>query len=156
MKTNALTLFLTTAVSLAAEDHFARAQELYKGGPSKAPEILAELNLELRKHPENVQAHILKALTELGTNKLDDALKTLDAAEKQAEKTKTIYRYIPFRRAQCLYYKEDYAGAKKALEPYSGFFLGDKQEEAQYDQLMDAINSKLKANNQKDVEPTPK
>ena len=156
MKVRILTALLASAALCAAEDHFARARELYKGGPSKAPEVLAELNLELREHPENIKAYILKALTQMGTEKLDDALKTLDAAQKEADKDKSIYREIPFYRAQCLFYKRDFAEAKKALEPYSGFYLGNKEDEAQYDQLMDAINSKLKANKQKHVEPTPK
>ena len=156
MKPIVIAILLASAQLSSADDHYARARELYKGGPSKALEIIAELDLELRERPNNIEAHILKALTQMGINKLDDAIATFDAAEKEAQKAKTIYKNIPFYRAQCLYYKGAFAEAKKSLKPFSGFFLGDKDEEARYDNLMDAINSKLKAAEKSETKMKPK
>lgn len=144
MKPLILSLIAVSAVSLSAGEHFDRARELYKDGPSKAKEILTELDLELRDHPEDVKAYLLKAMVQMGTEDTTAALKTLDEAAKEDAKAKSIHREIHFLRARCLCQDGDFAAAKKALQPFSGFFMDDAASEARYDQLMATIEEELK------------
>jgi tetratricopeptide (TPR) repeat protein len=123
--------------------HFDRARELYAFGPSKATEILAELDLELHDHPENVKAFLLKATTQMGIEQLDAALATLDQLSDLASKTEAIYPSAVFLRARCLFYKGDYESAKRALEPFWAFFQDDDESKAQYDGLMAAITAEM-------------
>lgn len=122
--------------------HFDLARELYKLGPAKAPEILAELDLELRDHPENVQAFLLKAITQMGIGQLDAALATLDQLSQVASKNKTIYPSAVLIRARCLFHKGEYESAKRELEPYGAFFQDDAGLKVQYDSLMAEIVAK--------------
>jgi hypothetical protein len=123
--------------------HFTRARELYALGPTKAAEVVAELDLELREHPENVKAMLLKAMTQMGVAQFDPALATLDQLSKVADKTGTIHPNAVLLRARIQFYKGEYATAKRTLEPYSAFFQGDAASKLQYDNLMGAIAAKL-------------
>lgn len=122
--------------------HFDRARELYKLGPAKAPEILAELDLELRDHPENVQAFLLKAITQMGIGQLDAALATLDQLSQVASKNKTIHPSAVLIRARCLFHKGEYESAKRELELFGPFFQDDVGLKSQYDSLMAEIVAK--------------
>jgi hypothetical protein len=128
----------------ASGPHFARARELYAIGPTKAAAVVAELDLELRDHPENVQAMLLKAMTQMGVGQFDPALATLDRLSAVASKTGTIHPNAVLLRARIEFYKGECATAKRTLEPYSAFFQGDAVSKAQYDSLMAAIADKLK------------
>ncbi len=123
--------------------HFTRARELYALGPTKAEEIIAELDLELREHPENVKAFLLKATTQMGIARFDAALATLDQLSDVASKTKTIYPNAVLLRARCHFYKGDYETAKRTLEPFWAFFQDDAEIKPLYDSLMAAITEKL-------------
>jgi hypothetical protein len=123
--------------------HFVRARELYALGPSKANEIIAELELELIEHSENLDALELKATTQMGTEQLDAALATLDRHEAIASSTSTISPRAILLRARCLYYKGDCEAAKRKLEPFWGFFQRDAASKSRYDGLMGAIEAKL-------------
>lgn len=93
--------------------HFTRARELYALGPSKANEIIVELDLELAEHPDNLDALVLKATTQMGIDQLDAALATLERHDEIASKTGTISPSAIMLRARCLYYKGDYQTAKR-------------------------------------------
>jgi tetratricopeptide (TPR) repeat protein len=127
--------------------HFARARELYALGPAKAKEVIAELDLELREHPENVKAFLLKAMTQMGTEQLDAALATLDQLSEVASKTETIYPSAVYLRARCLFYKGEYESAKRTLEPFWAFFQDDAERKRQYDSLMVDITAKTQKPN---------
>ena len=123
--------------------HFKRARELYALGPTKAEEIIAELDLELREHPENVEAFLLKAMTQMGVAQFDAALTTLDQLSEVASKTETIYPSAVLLRARVHFYKGDYKTAKQTLEPYWAFFQDDADNKSLYDSLMAAIAAKM-------------
>ena len=129
--------------------HFDRARELYALGPTKAKEILTELDLELRDHPENVKAFLLKATTQMGIEQLDAALATLDQLSELASRTKAIYPRAVLLRARCLFYKGEYESAKRTLEPFWAFFQDDADSKSQYDSLMADITAKMQNPNDK-------
>ena len=70
--------------------HYDRARELYAEGPSKAAEILAELELELAEHPDSLEALSLKATTQIGIGEFESALKTLDRFDEINDKSDTM------------------------------------------------------------------
>lgn len=123
--------------------HFTRAQELYKLGPTKGAEIIAELDLELRDHPDNLKALVLKATTQMGIEQLDAALATLDRHDEVAAKTSTLSPSSILLRARCLFYKGDYEAAQKKLDPFWALFQSDPNSKSRYDSLMAAIAAKL-------------
>lgn len=127
--------------------HFDRARELYALGPTKAKEILAELDLELRDHPENVKAFLLKATTQMGIEQFDAALETLEQLSRVASKTGAIYPSAVLLQARCLFYKGEYQSAKRTLEPFWAFFQDDAESKSQYDSLMAVITAKIQKPN---------
>jgi tetratricopeptide (TPR) repeat protein len=127
--------------------HFDRARELYALGPTKAQEILTELDLELHDHPENVKAFLLKATTQIGIGQFDAALATLDQLSGITSKSGTIYPKAVYLRARCLFYKGEYESAKHALEPFQAFFQDDDESRSQYDSLMAAITARMQKPN---------
>ena len=125
--------------------HYDRARELYSEGPSKAAEILAELELELAEHPDSLEALSLKATTQIGIGEFEAALKTLDRFDEINDKSDTMSPGGIFLRARCLYHMGKYEEARLRLEPFWAFFQDDPKSKARYDQLMAAIMAKLPA-----------
>jgi tetratricopeptide (TPR) repeat protein len=138
------------ATAPATGEHFSRARELYKEGPAKAKGIAGELDLELKDHPDNIAAYLLKAMVQMGTDEPKAAIKTLDEAAKQDAKTQTIHPEIHYLLARAYFQTREFAAARKALEPYSAFFMRDPDSEARYDKLMAAIEAELKKAESKD------
>jgi predicted Zn-dependent protease len=128
---------------VAPGTHYARALKLYEQGPSKAEEIIAELDLELKDQPESLKALSLKANTQIGVGQYDAALATLDRYDAITAKADTVSPTGIFLRARCLYHKGDFAAAKLRLEPYWAFFQQDPASKAKYDGLMAAILAEL-------------
>lgn len=138
------------ATTQAGNAHFERARELYKEGPSKAKEILSELDLALHDQPEEVPIYLYKAMVQMGTDDTKGALTTLDDAEKADVKAGTIHAGVHYLRARCQWQAGDFEAAKKSVEPYSAFFMRDPKEEAKYDRLMSDIEEGLKKRKSKE------
>ena len=123
--------------------HYERARELYDQGPSKAPEILAELDKELAEHPESLRALSLKANVEIGIGEFETAMKTLDRYMEIGRKGGNIAPHGYYLRARCLYHMGEYEKARVTLEPFWAFFQDSDESKARYDRLMNAIMAKL-------------
>jgi len=123
--------------------HYDRARTLYDEGPSKAPEILAELDKELAEHPDSLRALSLKANVEIGIGEFDAAMKTLDRYMEIAGKGGSISPQGYYLRARCLYHMGQYEKARVTIEPFWAFFQDSDESKARYDQLMNAILAKL-------------
>lgn len=123
--------------------HYDRARTLYDEGPSKAPEILAELDKDLAEHPDSLRALSLKANVEIGIGEFDAAMKTLDRYMEIAGKGGSISPQGYYLRARCLYHMGQYEKARVTIEPFWAFFQDSDESKARYDQLMNAILAKL-------------
>lgn len=122
--------------------HFLRARELYGLGTSKADEIIVELDLELRDHPESLRALSLKASTQIGTERYAAAMLTLDRFDEITRARQTISPIGILLRARCLYFMGEFAAAKAKLEPYEAFFR-DTALKPKYDELTADIARQL-------------
>ena len=138
-------LVLTSFAVQADESvtHYDRARTLYNEGPSKAPEILAELDKDLAEHPDSLRALSLKANVEIGIGQFDAAMKTLDRYMEIAGKGGSISPQGYYLRARCLYHMGQYEKARVTIEPFWAFFQDSDESKARYDQLMNAILAKL-------------
>lgn len=137
-------LILSLVASIAAGgEHYDRALELYKLGPSKAQDMLAELDLELKENPANTKALMLRAMIQQGIGQPDDALKSLAQAEEILTQKKEINAEIYYLRALCLVQKKDYEAAEKVLKPFAAFYMDSTDRKARYDKLMEHIRSKV-------------
>lgn len=134
---------ITPAAEEASGPHFARARELYDLGPSKAAEIISELDLELRDHPESLRALSLKANTQIGTGDYPGAMATLDRFDEITSKRKVISANGVYLRARCLYFMGRHAEAGKLLESHSAFFE-DSDLKPKYDSLLAEIRKQPK------------
>jgi tetratricopeptide (TPR) repeat protein len=141
----------TQAASAPRGEHFSRARELYKHGPSQAQQMLDELDLELQLYPDNMEAYLLKAMVQLGTNAEKDALKTLDQAQNLDEKAHAIHPQIHYLIARAYMQDGDYKAARSALDPYAAFFFEDPKAKVQYDQLMYEIDTALRRAEQEEA-----
>lgn len=121
--------------------HYLRAMALYKEGPGKATEIIAELDLELQDNPGNEKALLAKAMTQMGTLQLDAALATLDVLSEVQSKAGTISPRTVLIRARCLFYKGDNAAAKQLLDAHWAFFQSDDDPfaKSQYEKLLNEL-----------------
>ena len=155
----ALSLVFATAIACAAptrgagyrdssaepappSPHVAKALELYKQGPSAAPQILAELDLALADDPKDFGALMLKAITLKGTDRCKDALVVLDTIDKVLAEEKRIDGGASFQRAQCLYYEKRYAEAKRLLHAYVAFMRKDTTDsKRRYDELLALVET---------------
>jgi thioredoxin-like negative regulator of GroEL len=147
-------LIAASTTAVFAGEHFDRARALYREGPSKSKEIVSELDFELRDHPENMDARLLKAMAQMGINDTRAALKTLGEAAEEDDKAKSIHREIHFLRARCFCQHGDFAAAKKALQPFSAFFTRDPEAKARYDQLMAIIEKEVEKGRARDRSAT--
>jgi tetratricopeptide (TPR) repeat protein len=140
-----ITSLLGAAFLLAGEtpSYFEQARELYKEGPSKAPEIIEFLKKELAIHPHHEKATRLLGITYFGVGQFDKALAQFDAAISLAEKRESIVPRMLFYKARTLYHLKRYAEAKKILEVYWAFWQDDDELKNSYEKLYPAILSKL-------------
>ena len=139
---------------MLAGQHFDNALELYKKGPSKANQVISELNLELKKNPENWQALMLLAITQRGLTKFDDSLATLDRMEKLDQKNNMLHPQLYMLRVENYYFKKDYKKAKELLIAYWGIFQTSEDLMAKEKELSKAVEKALSGT--KESAPPPK
>src|SRR5690242_18638224 len=125
--------------------HWQRALELYSQGPDAAPQILAELDLEIADNPKTLQARILKARVLKGTDQCKEAIAVLDDADEIAEKGEFISGGAKFLRAECLYYEKQYTEAKQILTAYWAFMNGSPSAKKKYEELDARVDKALSA-----------
>lgn len=149
----ALCLLLSGIAPLAAQalaeepqtgesvDRIARALELHKGGRSRADDVIAELDLELRDHPDNTRALMMKAMVQAGVERFDEALATLDRHDQIMHAAGQMNPKAVLIRARTLFFKGDLAEAKRILQAGWAFFQGDAHSEAVSTELLEAIEA---------------
>ncbi|HYC59591.1 MAG TPA: hypothetical protein VEK79_08490 [Thermoanaerobaculia bacterium] len=125
--------------------HFEKAVELYMLGPSKADEIIQELDLELAERPENSKAYIIKAMTLMGTRRCAAALKVVDELHAVPALKGRVFPAALQVRSQCLYDAGKYAEAKAAIEPFREEFQQKEEWRKEYATLMQAIEKALRS-----------
>lgn len=142
-------LAIAAAPASAAESatkeksHYLKAVDLYTKGPSKAAEILREVDLELAENPGNSGAYILKALTLMGTKRCPEALKVLDALEQVPSLQGKVFPAALDVRVRCLCTYGKFAEAKAVLLPYREHFQQKEEWRKSYDTMMRAIEKAL-------------
>ncbi len=102
MKLIMLLLIAAGACASSAAEHLVRADDLFKEDPSKAERVLRELDLELRDHPDNIEALLFKAMMQMRVNAPEAALKTLNEAIQADKKAQTLHPEIYYVHACCL------------------------------------------------------
>ncbi|HWW60305.1 MAG TPA: hypothetical protein VN181_02965 [Thermoanaerobaculia bacterium] len=133
------------AKSSGKKSHYERAVELYTLGPSKAAEILREVDLELAERPGNSGAYIVKAMTLMGVSRCPEALKVVKQLEDAPGLKGKVFPAAINVRARCLYYDGKYAEAKAALEPFRESFQQKEEWRKHYSSLMQAIDKALQS-----------
>jgi hypothetical protein len=144
--TTAALILLAASVSAAekTKTHFQKAVELYTKGPSKADEILRELDLELKERPSNSGAYVLKALTLMGTKRCPEALMVVRQLEEVPSLKGKVFPAALEVRARCLCEFGKFAEAKAALEPYKEHFQQKEEWRKSYATLMQGIEKLLR------------
>ena len=123
--------------------HYAEAVRLYRQGPDFAEPVIVELDKEIEDYPSSASARILKARTLKGIGRFDEALAVLDELSELTSSRNTISPSAQYLRAECLFHKGDYVGAKAAIEPFQAFFQSPPVARKQYEELMVRINARL-------------
>jgi hypothetical protein len=131
--------------STKKKSHFDNAVELYTQGPSKADEVLREIDLALAENPGNSGAYVLKAVTLMGTKRCPKALKVVDELEKAPGLKGKVFPLALEVRARCLCAAGKYAEAKAALEPFRKHFYQKEEWREHYDTMMQAIEEVLRS-----------
>ena len=125
------------------KSHYMKAVDLYTQGPSKAAEILREVDLALAENPANSGAYILKALTLMGTKRCPEAVKVLDALDAVPSLKGKVYPAALDVRVRCLCSYGKFAEAKAILVPYREHFQQKEEWRKSYDSMMQAIEKAL-------------
>ncbi|WP_297831701.1 hypothetical protein [Thermomonas sp.] len=123
--------------------HLAQAIALYKNGPSSAPGILRELDLEIEDFPNGVSSRVLKARTLKGVNRCQEALTVLAELEAITSKNGEIVGDAELLRAECLYFTGSYLEANQTLNAYNAFFQANPTSRMKYEQLAAAVQMAL-------------
>lgn len=119
-----------------SESYYRQAKELYKAGPSKAPEIIALLEKAIAADKTNAMACYLLGLTYFGTERFDEALAQFDRAlELKESNGKTINPELRFYRARTLFELGRCPEAKQILESHWAFWQDGGRLQERYEAL---------------------
>ncbi len=139
--------FVPATVQATTEDklsYFEQAMELYKEGPSRAPEIIDLLKRELKEHPENNKAVKLLGITYFGIERFEEAIEQFDRAIDLASKDGSIIPQILFMKAEALHELKRDAEAKKILDDYWAFWQDGGKLQQRYKVLYPQVIEGLK------------
>ncbi|MDH3976644.1 MAG: tetratricopeptide repeat protein [Deltaproteobacteria bacterium] len=123
-------------VTTESDSYYRQAKELYREGPSKAPEIIALLKKAITADDANVKAHYLLGVTYFGTERFDSALRQFDRAlELQESDGQTINPELRFYRARTLFELGRCEEARQILESHWAFWQDGGRLQGRYEAL---------------------
>ena len=133
---------VTMADEAAVSARVAQALELYKQGPSRAPEIIRLLSEEIEHNPANEDAVRLLAITYFGVGQFERAVATFDQAIALAAKRDAVAPEMLFYKASALFELNRCQQAKAMLDANRAFWLDDLTMKQQYERLNARVTEK--------------
>ena len=109
------------------------ARDLYREGPSKAPQIIALLQDHIESHPKDDNAYRLLGITQFGTSRNVHALESFNKAIELQKEKGEVSPNILMLKARTLYSLERKKECKQLLKHNWAFWQNDPELKSQYE-----------------------